>query len=99
MDLTKEQRAMLQEIWSVLKNRLVNFTGKTRNRDVTLVASMEIIRNDTLKMFSNYTEEEANIASKFIEFVIDTVLATNSLQKTITKVDTIIGCNYNAEVI
>ncbi|MGH4121726.1 MAG: hypothetical protein ACREV6_02115 [Clostridium sp.] len=91
MDLTREQRLMLQAIWSVLKDKLVNFTGKTSNRNVTLVASMEIIRNDTLKMFSNYTEEEANIASKFVEVVIDTVLTTTSLQKTIAKVDTLIG--------
>lgn len=89
MDLTTEERIMLKEIWVVLKDSLVKFAGKTRNRNVTLVASIEIIRNDTLKLFSNCTEKEANIASNFVEFVIDTILTTKSLEKTIAKVDTV----------
>jgi hypothetical protein len=89
MDLTIEQSLMLQTIWNVLKDRLIEFTGKTRNRNVTLVASMEIIRNDTLKLFLDCTEEEANIASTFVKFVMDTVVTTISLEKTIAKIDTI----------
>ena len=40
MDLTKEQRVMLQKIWTVLKNKFVEFIGKTRSRNVTIVDSL-----------------------------------------------------------
>ncbi len=89
MDLTKEQVIMLQEIWSVLKYRLVEFIGKTRNRNVSVITSLETIGNDTLKLFLGSTEEDSAIALEFVTFVTDTVILTKSLSKTIDKVNTV----------
>ena len=89
MELTKEQTMMLNEIWNELKYRLIEFARHTRSKDVTIVSSVNNIKSDMLKLFSNYTEQEDNIALEFITFVIDSVIATTSLSKTIEKVDTV----------
>jgi len=87
MDLTKEQRIMLKEIWSVLKDRLVEFISKTRHKNVDVADTLNNIAVDTLKLFNNLTGEEATIAKDFVNFVINTVISTKSLGKTIDNVD------------
>lgn len=89
MELTSEQREMLSDIWILLKTKLVDFLGKTRNKDVDINNILNTIGHDTLKLFSYKDENDANVAIQFVDFVIDTVNTTKSLGKTISKVDTV----------
>lgn len=86
MYLTKEQMIMLKEIWSVLKGRSVDFISKTRHKNVDVAYTLNNIKVDTLKLFNSLTEEEATIAKDFVDFVINTLISTKSLAKTIDKV-------------
>jgi hypothetical protein len=66
MDLTKEQKIMLQEIWNILKDKIIKFTGKTRSKEMTVI--------------------EATLAKEFIQFAVDTIITTKSLDKTLNEV-------------
>lgn len=89
MELTREQIEMLSAIWIVLRDKLVAFLSKTRNKDVSVNDMLDTIGRDTLKLFSYYTENDANIAVQFVDFVIYTLDTTKSLAKTMSKVDTV----------
>lgn len=89
MNLTREQSIMLRKIWIVLKDKLVEFAGTTRERNVDVVDALNTIAANTLKLHSNYTEEESKIAIQFVELVINTIITTKSLTKTIEKVETV----------
>lgn len=95
MDLTdfsieeiEELRAtvLLFNVWILLKDRLVTFAGTTRERNVDVDTALHKIGNDTLLLFNNCSKE-ANISKNFIEFVINTIITTKSLAKTIEKVE------------
>ena len=87
MDLTLEQKKTLKEVWKIFRAELVECVGKTRSRDESLYDKLNIIAADTLKSFNNCTEEEFKIAMQFVELVIDTIITTKSLTKTIEKVE------------
>lgn len=90
MNLSKQQMLILNKIWNVLENKLVEFIGKTRCRSETVtLIELGTIGNDTLKLFLDLTEEDATIALEFVTFVIDTIIETTSLSKTISKIDNI----------
>lgn len=89
MELTKEQTEMLSDIWIVLRDKLVAFLSKTRNKDVNVNDMLDTIGRDTLKLFSYCTENDANIAVQFVDFVVNTLTTTKSLAKTLSKVDTV----------
>ncbi|NOW87965.1 hypothetical protein B0H39_005996 [Clostridium beijerinckii] len=87
MNLTSEQRETLKEVWKIFRVRLVECVGTTRSRDESLYDKLNVIAIDTLKLFNNCIEEESNIAMQFVEFVIETLITTKSLGKTIEKVE------------
>ncbi|AWK50543.1 hypothetical protein DIC82_05610 [Clostridium beijerinckii] len=89
MELTNEQRMILNEVWFELKDKIINFAIATRSKDVTVISSLNNIKNDTLKLYSNYKGQEFNIILEFVTFVIDTIITTKSIAKTKEKVDAV----------
>ncbi|KZL91711.1 hypothetical protein [Clostridium magnum] len=87
MDITEDQKIMLQKIWNILKDRFIRFAGKTRSKDISVVEAIQIVGNDTFKLFYYSTEEEETIANEFIQFAADTIIATKSLGRTLIEVE------------
>jgi hypothetical protein len=86
MDLTKEQKIMLQEIWNILKDKFIKFTGKTRSKEMSVIEGINNIGNEVFKLFYYNTTSEATLAKEFIQFAVDTIITTKSLDKTLNEV-------------
>jgi hypothetical protein len=87
MDLTEEQRIMLQRIWSVLKDKLIIFISKTRSKDISINEGISNIGNETFNLFHYALTEEEALAKEFIEFVVNIIITTKYLAKTIDEVE------------
>lgn len=86
MDLTEEQKIMLQKIWNILKDNLINFTGKTRVKEMSVIEGINNISNEVFESFYYKTTSEATLSKEFIQFAVDTMITTKSLAQTLNEV-------------
>lgn len=86
MNLTEEQKIMLQKIWNILKDKLIKFTGKTRSKEMSVIEGINNIGNEVFKLFYYNTTSEETISKEFIQFAIDTIITTKSLYQTLNEV-------------
>ncbi|MBV7276439.1 hypothetical protein I6U48_26520 [Clostridium sp. PL3] len=87
MELTEEQKIMLQRIWNVLKDKFIMFIGETRSKDISAITVISNIGSETFNLFYYNTTEEATIAKEFIEFAVNTIVVTKSFAQTIDGVE------------
>lgn len=87
MDLTEEQKIILQKIWNILKDKFIRFSGKTRSKDISVVEGIKSISHETFKLFHYSTTEEATLANEFIQFAANTIITTKSLERTLVEVE------------
>lgn len=86
MDLIEEEKIMLQKIWNILKDKLINFTGKTRGKEMSVIEGINNIGSEVFELFYYNTTSEATLAKEFIQFAVDTIITTKSLSQTLNEV-------------